>query len=104
LIDAAGALVAKSASSRKLSEIGPGDGFQFDATVSLKNVAPAGYRVGIRLIQPGAAANKSQAWKLDARNVYVQFANKLTALEASWNQQHALEGGWSILGDVVVTP
>lgn len=60
------------------------------------------YRVAIRIAQPGASTAKVSAWKLDARNTYIQFANQMTVIDASWNASNALQGGWSILGNVTI--
>ncbi|MEO1524696.1 MAG: DUF4832 domain-containing protein, partial [Planctomycetota bacterium] len=59
------------------------------------------YQLGLRMIQPGADQAKPNAWKLDARNVYIALANEVPVLEGSWNKDdHSLRGGWNLIGDV----
>jgi Domain of unknown function (DUF4832)/Beta-galactosidase len=88
----------------KLSSIQPDAAFQFAATLMPgTTLAEGSYRLAVRLIQPGASANKPERWKLDASNAAVQFANRLEWVQPTWNDQNALVGGWSILRSVSVT-
>jgi hypothetical protein len=78
----------------------PDETFSINITEPV-NVTAGTYDLGLRIIQPGADLTKSrsQLWHLDARNVYIEFANDLPVIGASWNPQRALEGGWTMLND-----
>jgi hypothetical protein len=56
----------------------------------------------VRLIQPGAGSAKPKPWGLDARNAYILFANDLQVIDGAWSSDHALIGGWSVLGTVAL--
>jgi hypothetical protein len=76
----------------------PDQAFSINTTVPVE-VSAGTYDLGLRIMQPGADLAKPRAglWKLDARNVYIEFANDLPVLGASWDVQRALQGGWTIL-------
>ncbi|MEL6106891.1 MAG: DUF4832 domain-containing protein [Planctomycetota bacterium] len=61
------------------------------------------YRIGLRILQPGADKPKSGPWKLDARNVFVVLANDVETTRGHWNEDegHSLQGGWNLIGEVV---
>ena len=75
----------------------PDQAFSINTTVPVE-VSAGTYDLGLRIIQPGADESKPRAeqWKLDARNVYIEFANDLPVLDGSWVLR-ALQGGWTIL-------
>ena len=60
------------------------------------------YKLGIRIIQSGADEPKVNSWKLEARNTYILFSNDIPVNNGYWNQDNALIGGWSILGNFEV--
>lgn len=63
------------------------------------------YQIGLRISQPGADQPKTSPWLLDARNVYVVLANEIQVIDGSWNEQnHALDGGWNLLGPIQIPP
>lgn len=63
------------------------------------------YQIALRILQPGADEEKTTAWKLNARNVYVLLANRLPIIDGVWDKEtNALRGGWNILGDVHLNP
>ena len=76
----------------------PDQVFSINTTVPV-NVTVGTYDLGLRIIQPGAdqAKPRAELWKLDARNVYIEFANDLQVIGASWDVQRALQGAWTIL-------
>lgn len=95
--------VATAVVPTRLSEILPEDQFQFESRLNLAGDVQEGvYRIAVRISQPGATANKPSSWKLDANNVCVQFANRLEFVTPTWDDQHAMRGGWSILKDVQI--
>ncbi len=103
LLDQSGTPVTLKKSQQKITGIQPLAAYQFSASLPLTSVPANTYRLGIRLVQPGAASAKSDKWSLDARNTYILFANDMTVVDGKWNEQtKALEGGWSILGNVKV--
>jgi hypothetical protein len=60
------------------------------------------YRLAIRIVQPDATTTKTKVWNIAARNTYIEFANNLTVTPATWDANHALQGGWSVLGNVTI--
>ncbi|MBI4975956.1 MAG: DUF4832 domain-containing protein [Spirochaetes bacterium] len=88
-----------------LKRIMENDEFQFSASLPVDIALPGGsYKLGLRIIQPGAAAAKGTAWKLYSSNVAIQFANtfSLGYVNPSWTSSNSLDGGWSILGNVTI--
>jgi hypothetical protein len=102
LLDAQGRPVTQSDAQVDLTAVGPGGTFSLATTLNRAGLAAGSYRLAVRLIQPGAAAAKSQPWGLDARNAYILFANDLPVLDGQWSADHALVGGWSVLGPVTL--
>lgn len=58
------------------------------------------YDFALRILQPGADADKSSPWELAPRYTYVVLANELDVIPGFWNANHALQGGWNLLGEV----
>ena len=75
-------------------------------SISISNgldaISEGTYQLGLRLIQPNADENKALPWELDARNTYVLFSNELPVINGTWNNDNALIGGWSILGQLSI--
>ncbi len=84
-----------------ISQIMP-DGLSYTISHSqpLQMTSADDYVLALRLIQPAADDQKAQSWGLDARNTYVFFSNEIEVITGVWNADHALTGGWSILGNV----
>lgn len=59
------------------------------------------YRIGLRMVQPGATEPKDDAWKLNDNLLYVVISNDVEVIEGVSNNQNQLEGGWNILDTVV---
>jgi hypothetical protein len=95
-------VVVQEASSYDLRSILPERSFSLNGSLPLNGVDSGTYRLAVRVIQPGADQPKAQPWRLDARNVYLLFANELPVVEGSWSGQNQLVGGWSVLGSVTV--
>jgi hypothetical protein len=61
------------------------------------------YKIGLRILQPGADEFKDSPWKLDPRNAYIALANQIQVIDGRWanppdrEQKWNLEGGWNIL-------
>lgn len=55
------------------------------------------YRLGLRILQPGADQEKQQVWGLDARNTYVVVSNDVDVIGGAWGSMNELTGGWNIL-------
>lgn len=89
-------------STQKLSSLMPNQKNTISVNVPISSTLNGTYRVAIRIAQPGASTAKVAAWRLDARNTYIQFANQMTVIDARWNSNNALEGGWSVLGNVAI--
>ncbi len=87
-------------SAQKLSSFMPGQ--KNTVTVEIPVETAGSYRVAIRIVQPNATTAKPAAWKLAVRNTYIEFADQLTVINANWDVNHALQGGWSVLGDVTI--
>lgn len=102
LIDPTNDPVTVFAVDYDLTGVLPAESFTLSISDSISNVPVGNYRLGIRILQPGADAAKIDAWKLDARNTYILFANQLPVIDGAWNADNALTGGWSILGQVAV--
>lgn len=84
-----------------LRSIGPGTARTFQVVAPESLDLTKQYRLGLRLLQPGADKPKDAAWKLDARHAYIGLANNIALSAGSWNKQsHALEGGWNVLGTI----
>ena len=80
----------------------PGEVAVLNGALPLDAVASGQYRLGVRMVQPGADQAKPQRWGLDARNTYILFANELPSIDGSWNERNQLVGGWSVLGTVAI--
>jgi hypothetical protein len=102
LLDGQGLPVAQSDAPVDLAAVGPGGTFSLAATLQRIGLAAGSYRLAVRLIQPGAGAAKPKPWGLDARNAYILFANDLQVIDGAWSSDHALIGGWSVLGTVAL--
>lgn len=76
--------------------------FDISTTVSINDIDEGMYKVGVRIIQPKADTTKVNAWKLAARNTYILFSNEVPVIDGKWNEDNALSGGWSVLGNVMV--
>ena len=86
-----------------LTSIMPDDTiYTIPMTIPVDDLQMQNYKLGARMLQPGASDAKTEAWGLDARNVYIQFSNNIPIIEGSWNSNNALIGGWSVLGSVDV--
>jgi hypothetical protein len=102
------ALLAQSAdtplqviqSSQKLSSFLPGQTNTVTAELPIPVDNQGSYRLAIRIVQPDATTTKAIAWKLAARHTFIEFANQLTVVNANWGLDHALQGGWSVLGTI----
>lgn len=102
LLDAQGRPVVQSDAPLDLTAVGPSGRFSLAAVLDRSGLAAGSYRLAVRLIQPGAGSAKPKPWGLDARNAYILFANELSTLDAQWNADNMLVGGWSVLGAVVL--
>lgn len=83
-----------------LRTLGPGETTRLAGHSKAKLNPAVSYQIGLRILQPGADKEKSAAWKLNARYAYVVLANDIQVIEGSWNESHALEGGWNILDNI----
>ena len=88
-----------------LTKILPEKSFVYQGKIDVSKLPKGAYKVAVRIIQPGADKEKTaeltKIWnKLDARNVYIEFANKLEVIKGNWNEKCILQGGWSVLGEV----
>ena len=88
--------------ARKLSSFLPGQKNTVSADLLLDANSQGDYRLAIRIVQPGATAAKPAPWRLAARNTHIEFANRITVINAAWDASNALRGGWSVLGAVTV--
>jgi len=71
-------------------------------SIPINTIPENDYKLAIRLIQPDADSNKTNPWQIDPRNTYIRFANEITTIEGTWNTNNALQGGWSVLGDISI--
>ena len=85
-----------------ISTILPGDSFTLEIKNSNTNLELGTYKLGIRIVQPGAKQDKVNFWKLNPRNTYILFSNEIDVVDGYWDSSNALKGGWSILGDLLV--
>ncbi len=67
---------------------------------TINGLAEDTYKLAVRIIQPDADQSKNQSWELNARNTYVLFANEIPLVDGTWDNNNALVGGWSILGNI----
>lgn len=74
--------------------------YSISTTLGFDNLPLGAYNLAVRIIQPKADAQKPNPWGLEARNTYVLFANEIPTTEGKWDDNNALVGGWSILGNV----
>ena len=84
----------------RLATVLPQGSFTLSTNLSPSSVPPGNYRLGVRVIQQGAALAKAASWNLDPRNTYMLWANNLLTVDGSWDTKNALQGGWSILGTI----
>ncbi len=94
------ALALNEADNYDLQSIMPTDISQIDGRIDTSHLSRGQYRLGVRVIQPNSQINKDERWKLLARNTYIEFSNDIETIEGYWNEDNALQGGWSILGSV----
>jgi hypothetical protein len=102
LLDANNQPVRTETLAHDFRAVRPQATFTLNATLDPSGLAAGDYRLALRVIQPGAERSKTSAWKLDARNTYILFANDLPTLAGTWGSDNALQGGWSVLGRVTV--
>ncbi len=102
LLDGSDKPVVVSQASLDLKAIKPQDAFTVSSSLSVGSLNAGTYRLAVRIIQPGADITKVERWKLDARNTYILFANDMSTIAGSWGVNNALDGGWSVLGQVSV--
>lgn len=95
-------VVVSNADSVDLTSKMPDEVFDLSATIAPQSVGGGSYKLAVRIIQPGADLQKSDAWKLDARNTYILFSNNLPVVNGNWGSGNKLTGGWSVLGNVQV--
>lgn len=76
--------------------------YTVSAGMPLSNVPRDDYKLGLRLLQPGADLPKPSPWGLNARNTYILFANQIPTVVGDWDSTNALSGAWSILDTVRV--
>lgn len=76
--------------------------FDFSISSDINDISIGSYRIGVRIIQPNADQTKTEEWGLDARNTYILFSNELAIIDGYWDTENKLQGGWSILGDVMI--
>lgn len=100
LLNSNNEVVALAPANIALSTLTPGSSSVLSANLPTQLLAPNDYQLALRVLQPGADAPKMQPWKLDARNAYILFANDLSTTQGTWGLDHALQGGWSLLGPV----
>jgi hypothetical protein len=102
LLDAQDRAVSQTAvaASVPFYKVAAGGAFSMTASLRRSELPTGSYRVAVRLIQPGAGTGKAKAWGLDARRAYILFANSLPIITGQWSTNHALVGGWSVLGSV----
>ncbi len=89
-------------STQQLTSFMPEQENTVAVSIAIEAQSQGTYRLAIRMVQPGATANKTTAWNLAARNTYIEFANKLSVIPASWDANRALQGGWSVLGNITI--
>jgi hypothetical protein len=89
-------------STQKLVDFLPGQKNTITVDIPLDAANQSAYRLAIRIVQPGATATKPSFWNIAARNTYIEFANQLTVIPATWDTNRALQGGWSVLGNVTM--
>ena len=85
--------------------IEPSDSITLKATTNKPLDPLRGYQLALRILQPGADEDKTEAWKLNERNVYVVLANEIEVIDGIWDKKtNALRGGWNVLGKVDLPP
>jgi hypothetical protein len=104
LLDARRAEIATFDVSYVLTSLAPDARLNINLSNSLKDVAAGTYKLGVRIIQPGANKAKADRWKLDVRNTYILFSNDMEEIKGVWGDNHAILGGWSILGEIELKP
>lgn len=95
-------VVVREASQYNLASLFPNDTSDLVGQLSTSELQSGQYRVGVRIIQPGAQDNKPEPWALLARNTYVVLSNDIEVLDGVWDGNNALFGGWSILGTTLL--
>lgn len=85
-----------------LSSLLPGSAEMLTESIDLDGLQAQSYQLAIRIIQPGADTPKTNGWKLNPRYVHILFANDMPTIPAYWQENNALGGGWSILGEINV--
>ncbi|MDY7574084.1 DUF4832 domain-containing protein [Actimicrobium sp. CCI2.3] len=116
--------VKPSTTTSGSTEVPPPNVVKPSTNLILSKLSPGDYKVAVRISQPGATEKKDVLWGLDARNVYIQFANesvilpekggiptltevnidhKLLVVEGKWGSDNEFIGGWSVLGTATVT-
>ncbi len=91
---------ANGSASADIAKVMPNDTFGLSATLGKTALTAGQYQLVVRLIQPDAQLPKTKPWGLDARNVYIVFANDMSVIAGHWDANNALLGGWSVLGTV----
>ena len=85
-----------------LRDMMPNTTTDINGLIETSNVATGEYQIAVRFIQRGSENNKTEPWKLLARNTYIVFSNDLDVIDGAWNASNALSGGWSVLGNIVI--
>ena len=104
VLDATGDVVELIESDADVRSIGPGQFVTLSGSSCVQLVPSQSYRLGLRLLQPGAESGKTEPWQLNARNTYVVLANEVEVVEGSWDSSNALQGGWNVVANIGVLP
>ena len=86
-----------------LRNLNPNEAVTIAGTSSKQLDPRVDYKIGLRILQPGADDFKDVPWKLDPRNAYIALANQVQVIDGRWadppdrEQKWNLEGGWNIL-------
>ncbi|MDX1929090.1 MAG: DUF4832 domain-containing protein [Pirellulaceae bacterium] len=86
-----------------LRNLKPNEAVTFTCTSSKKLDPSEDYKIGLRILQPGADDFKNAPWKLNPRNAYVVLANQVQVIDGRWadppdrEEKWNLVGGWNIL-------
>lgn len=80
-----------------LRKLMPKDSLTLTATTQPLDASKR-YKIGLRILQPGADEKKKERWKLKARNTYIQIASEVDVIDGAWDEKNSLRGGWNILG------
>ncbi|MFK7927396.1 MAG: DUF4832 domain-containing protein [Myxococcota bacterium] len=84
-----------------LREWAPATSTTLTAYLDAELTTGAEYRIGLRMVQPGAVDAHDEEWALNARNSYIELSNDIDQVAGAWDPStHALVGGWNLVATV----